>query len=255
VFPLFTIYYMGSQSQTRATRLPPHVDERFLEYRDKHDMSNSEALRELVRAGLEVEEGDDTAAAGGGGSGGVFGRIFPSLAGVAIVATLVLATTGATLAWPVPATAIVATVALVGHADEKLDRFISSWWSGARERIDEHGGGLTGVLKAAWATSKEEHPAPSDPHGIVERLAWADLYGHVFLIIGGVLSLPLYVVSPPTWFDFLGVSGLLAYIGLVVLLFYLWAATTVVGSLAQIALATAAEPGGEDTPAVEEAET
>lgn len=38
------------------------MDERFLEYRDKHDMTNSEALRELVRTGLEAESSSGTLA-------------------------------------------------------------------------------------------------------------------------------------------------------------------------------------------------
>lgn len=50
---------MSSESKVRSTRLPNTIDTRFESYRDEHDLSNSDALRELVRTGLdENEEGD-----------------------------------------------------------------------------------------------------------------------------------------------------------------------------------------------------
>lgn len=44
---------MADSNKTRATRLPDETDEDFQEYRDKNDMTNSEALRSLIRAGLD----------------------------------------------------------------------------------------------------------------------------------------------------------------------------------------------------------
>jgi len=47
---------MGEDNPTRATRFPNDMDEKFVEYRDDRDMTSSEALRTLVRRGLEAEQ-------------------------------------------------------------------------------------------------------------------------------------------------------------------------------------------------------
>ena len=49
---------MADSNKTRATRLPDETDENFQEYRDENDMTNSEALRSLIRAGLEEANKD-----------------------------------------------------------------------------------------------------------------------------------------------------------------------------------------------------
>lgn len=49
---------MADSNKTRATRLPDATDEDFQEYRDRNDMTNSEALRSLIRAGLEEANKD-----------------------------------------------------------------------------------------------------------------------------------------------------------------------------------------------------
>lgn len=51
---------MPEQSSTRGTRLKGELDERYEEYRDDNDMTDSEALRSLVRAGLDAENGSDS---------------------------------------------------------------------------------------------------------------------------------------------------------------------------------------------------
>jgi len=43
---------MADNTSTRTTRLSGDLDGRFVEYRDDNDMTNSEALRVLVRSGL-----------------------------------------------------------------------------------------------------------------------------------------------------------------------------------------------------------
>jgi hypothetical protein len=50
---------MADKQPTRATRLPESLDERYTDFRDGQGMTNSEALRALIRAGLEVETADD----------------------------------------------------------------------------------------------------------------------------------------------------------------------------------------------------
>lgn len=62
---------MAESTPTRSTRFPEGLDERFTEYRDERDMTNSEALRSLVRAGLEerTETADNNDEAGGRPSG------------------------------------------------------------------------------------------------------------------------------------------------------------------------------------------
>jgi hypothetical protein len=49
---------MASESSTRTTRLSGELDERYEEYRDSRDMTDAEALRVLIRTGLEAEEDD-----------------------------------------------------------------------------------------------------------------------------------------------------------------------------------------------------
>lgn len=49
---------MADSNKTRATRLPDETDENFQRYRDENDMTNSEALRSLIRAGLEEAHKD-----------------------------------------------------------------------------------------------------------------------------------------------------------------------------------------------------
>jgi len=44
---------MADNPPTRATRLPNGMDEEFLEFKDQNDMTSSEALRALIRDGLE----------------------------------------------------------------------------------------------------------------------------------------------------------------------------------------------------------
>jgi hypothetical protein len=50
---------MADSQPTRATRLPETLDERYTEFRDEQGMTNSEALRTLVRSGLEVETANE----------------------------------------------------------------------------------------------------------------------------------------------------------------------------------------------------
>jgi hypothetical protein len=49
---------MAENQPTRSTRLRGDLDGRFTEYRDNNGMSSSEALRSLVRTGLDYEDGD-----------------------------------------------------------------------------------------------------------------------------------------------------------------------------------------------------
>jgi len=49
---------MAKDNPTRSTRFPEDLDEEFEAYRDMNEMNNSEALRELVRAGIEEKKKD-----------------------------------------------------------------------------------------------------------------------------------------------------------------------------------------------------
>lgn len=49
---------MGDSNSTRTTRLSGDLDDEFVEYREDNDMTNSEALRVLVRSGLSQEAAD-----------------------------------------------------------------------------------------------------------------------------------------------------------------------------------------------------
>lgn len=48
-----TLRNMSQESSTRTTRLKGELDERYEEYRDQNDMTDSEAMRSLVRKGLD----------------------------------------------------------------------------------------------------------------------------------------------------------------------------------------------------------
>jgi hypothetical protein len=50
---------MAEESTTRTTRLSGELDRRYEEYRDKYDMTDAEALRSLLRGGLDEHESDD----------------------------------------------------------------------------------------------------------------------------------------------------------------------------------------------------
>lgn len=52
------------ESKTRTTRLKGDLDERYQSFRDRNDMTDSEAMRSLVRKGLNADstnEGYQTA--------------------------------------------------------------------------------------------------------------------------------------------------------------------------------------------------
>ena len=47
---------MAEESKTRAFRLPPSLNERVEQYKDEQGMTASEALRDLVRSGLDSKQ-------------------------------------------------------------------------------------------------------------------------------------------------------------------------------------------------------
>lgn len=49
---------MAAESSTRTTRLSGDLDDRYIEYRDGNDMTDAEALRHLIRTGLEEAQKD-----------------------------------------------------------------------------------------------------------------------------------------------------------------------------------------------------
>jgi len=50
---------MPDRSNTRAARLPGELDSKVEQYVEQQGMTNSEALRHLIRAGLEAEVSDE----------------------------------------------------------------------------------------------------------------------------------------------------------------------------------------------------
>jgi hypothetical protein len=46
---------MPKDSPTRSTRFSGNLDDKFETYRDENNLSNSEALRQLVQTGIEAE--------------------------------------------------------------------------------------------------------------------------------------------------------------------------------------------------------
>lgn len=54
---------------TIGGRVPQDLKEEFDEFAEEHDLSQTDALRRLLRAGLEAENEPDRPAAGGGGQG------------------------------------------------------------------------------------------------------------------------------------------------------------------------------------------
>lgn len=50
---------MADSNRTHATRLPDGLEERYSSYRDERDMTDSEALRSLIRSGLDDLEAAD----------------------------------------------------------------------------------------------------------------------------------------------------------------------------------------------------
>jgi hypothetical protein len=92
---------MADKQPTRSTRLPETLDERYTEYRDDKGMTNSEALRSLVRAGLEAKAEEEESS----GSllsfrqrGGVVERVAGGVMAVALTAILANSLLGPTAA-------------------------------------------------------------------------------------------------------------------------------------------------------------
>ena len=50
---------MADRSNTRAARLPGELDSKVEQYTEQQGMTNSEALRHLIRAGLDAEVNDE----------------------------------------------------------------------------------------------------------------------------------------------------------------------------------------------------
>lgn len=50
--------------KVRGSRLPNDLDERFVEYRDDRDINNAQAVRNLMRIGLEEENTQDDPSSG-----------------------------------------------------------------------------------------------------------------------------------------------------------------------------------------------
>jgi hypothetical protein len=50
---------MADRSNTRAARLPGELDSKVEQYIEEEGMTNSEALRHLIRAGLDAEVNDE----------------------------------------------------------------------------------------------------------------------------------------------------------------------------------------------------
>ena len=50
---------MPDRSNTRAARLPGELDSKVEQYTEQQGMTNSEALRHLIRAGLDAEVNDE----------------------------------------------------------------------------------------------------------------------------------------------------------------------------------------------------
>ena len=84
--------------QTRATRLKPKTERAYLRYREEHDISDSEALRRLVREALDdtdhtLETINKTAIVAGAAYAGVVlfaGLEAASMVGAAYIAVLLL---------------------------------------------------------------------------------------------------------------------------------------------------------------------
>jgi len=76
----------------RGTRLPDDFDEKFRKYRDENDMTNSEAVRSLMRKGFRVEKEEDA----GDGSGYTSGPI-TQLSMMIVAMSLLLSSTAIAL--------------------------------------------------------------------------------------------------------------------------------------------------------------
>ena len=92
---------MADNPPTRATRLPNGMDEEFLDFKEQNDMTNSEALRALIRDGLE-EKREQQQSRGelirdGLPAGIVLSFVFALLTGVWAVTIAVTAGAGAAL--------------------------------------------------------------------------------------------------------------------------------------------------------------
>jgi hypothetical protein len=140
-----------SSSKVRGTRLPNDLDSEFVEYRDEREINDSEAVRNLVRAGLEAEraEGEedeiDEARAGTGAAtqvtAGILALSVPmSTAGILALfldvgANVTLPVLGAGVFWMAAS-----AVALVAGTTKKLDQLLAERAAGDIDDDQEENG-------------------------------------------------------------------------------------------------------------------
>jgi len=247
-FPRVYLVDMADRPPVRSTRLKEGLDERFTDYRDERDMTNSEALRALVRFGLEQadEEPDDSdgdASEPAASESGFFEQVLPSAVASLFAATIVLAGLGAGKLPVLGVIGVAAAAALTIPlgVDRALDRAIAEM-----ERSDR---GVIGRGKTAYI---EAHSGPTDPETFVEKIARTDLFAPVFLAFTftGVVILFLF---PAPIASTIGADGVRIMWWLIVLSTYMVASMLLLGLLGRFALSTAESTTDEPTLA-EEAE-
>lgn len=159
-----------SSSKVRGTRLPNDLDSEFVEYRDEREINDSEAVRNLVRAGLEAERADDEideetkrdeARAGSGAAtqvtSGILALSVPmSTAGVLALfldvgANVTLPVLGAGVFWMVAS-----ALALVAGTTRKLDQLLDERAAGDVEDDQETNGKENGNGDALATDGGEE---------------------------------------------------------------------------------------------------
>jgi hypothetical protein len=126
---------MADRSNTRAARLPGELDSKVEQYIEEEGMTNSEALRHLIRAGLDAEVSDELRTP----IDERFLRMAERFAWAAIVlltAVLVGVVPGVDPLLPPVATAVVATL-LVSFAVSS----VAVVWTGFASRMLDDGEG------------------------------------------------------------------------------------------------------------------
>ena len=131
---------MAKDSPTRSTRFGEDLDDDFEKFRDANDMTNSEALRTLVRTGMEEVRSDPLDDRPGGLLAGLLWdarRDFHTFVLVALVALLLSTLTAPPVSWVFSGVAFLYSLSVAVGA---IDKFLNSKFSRALAGVDRQAG-------------------------------------------------------------------------------------------------------------------
>lgn len=170
-----------SDGKTVGARLSEPLDEEFDEFVEENGMSNSEALRTLVRDGLEAQVEDQSA-----NSVALTTQILATMLAIFFTtAGYGLAISSVGIAFGSVAGLLVIGAMLLTGVDTRLSKLLD-WFRGVFQTT----GGVIGFAETVW---RQESKGPENPETPVEYIATLDIVGGFLVALGALLILPIWV--------------------------------------------------------------